>query len=75
MKISSVGVLGSGGDANDTQYKLFTYLNNAIGKPNKKKFLSRKKGYHGITVAYRLYLTLEFEPLTRGHPSELCRYR
>ena len=41
----------SGGDANDTQYKLFTYLNNAIGKPNKKKFLSRKKGYHGITVA------------------------
>ena len=41
----------SGGDANDTQYKLFTYLNNALGKPHKKKFLGRKKGYHGITVA------------------------
>ena len=41
----------SGSDANDTQYKLFTYLNNALGKPNKKKFLARKKGYHGITVA------------------------
>ena len=41
----------SGSDANDTQYKLFTYLNNAIGKSDKKKFLARKKGYHGITVA------------------------
>ena len=41
----------SGSDANDTQYKLFTYLNNATGKSNKKKFLARKKGYHGITVA------------------------
>ena len=29
----------SGSDANDTQYKLFTYLNNALGKPKKKKFL------------------------------------
>ena len=41
----------SGSDANDTQYKLFTYLNNALGKPKKKKLLARKKGYHGITVA------------------------
>ena len=41
----------SGSDANDTQYKLFTYLNNALGKTDKKKFLARKKGYHGITVA------------------------
>ena len=41
----------SGSDANDTQFKLFTYLNNALGKPKKKKFLARKKGYHGITVA------------------------
>ena len=41
----------SGSDANDTQYKLFTYLNNALGKPKKKKFLARKRGYHGITLA------------------------
>ena len=41
----------TGSDANDTQFKLFTYLNNALGKPKKKKFLARKKGYHGITVA------------------------
>tara|TARA_B100000085_G_C18563327_1_gene520461 strand:- start:143 stop:1498 length:1356 start_codon:yes stop_codon:yes gene_type:complete len=41
----------SGSDANDTQYKLFTYLNNALGNPKKKKFLARKRGYHGITLA------------------------
>ncbi len=41
----------SGSDANDTQYKLFTYANNKLGKPEKKKILARKKGYHGVTVA------------------------
>ena len=41
----------SGSDANDTQLKLYTYHNNAIGKPNKKKIISRVKGYHGVTVA------------------------
>ena len=30
----------SGSDANDTQIKIFTYLNNATGKKNKKNFLS-----------------------------------
>jgi len=41
----------SGSDANDTQLKLYTYMNNALGKDNKKKILSRIKGYHGVTVA------------------------
>ena len=41
----------SGSDANDTQIKIFTYLNNATGKKNKKNFLARKKAYHGVTVA------------------------
>ena len=41
----------SGSDANDTQVKLMRYYNNAIGKPEKKKIISRKRGYHGITLA------------------------
>ena len=41
----------SGSDANDTQIKLIWYYNNAIGRPKKKKIISRKKGYHGVTVA------------------------
>ena len=41
----------SGSEANDTQVKLLWYYNNARGKPEKKKIISRIKGYHGVTVA------------------------
>jgi len=41
----------SGSDANDTQIKLMWYYNNAIGKPEKKKIISRSRGYHGVTIA------------------------
>lgn len=41
----------SGSDANDTQVKLMWYYHNAIGKPEKKKIISRIGGYHGVTVA------------------------
>ena len=43
--------VNSGSEANDTMVKMVWYLNNALGRPQKKKFLARKKGYHGITVA------------------------
>ncbi len=41
----------SGSDANDTQVKLMWYYHNAIGKPERKKIIARKRGYHGVTVA------------------------
>lgn len=41
----------SGSDANDTQIKLMWYYNNAVGRPEKKKIIARKGGYHGVTVA------------------------
>jgi 4-aminobutyrate--pyruvate transaminase len=41
----------SGSDGNDTQIKLAWYYHNAIGKPKKKKIISRQKAYHGVTVA------------------------
>ena len=40
----------SGSDANETQLKLVWYYNNARGRPEKKKFISRIKAYHGITL-------------------------
>lgn len=40
----------SGSDANDTQVKLVWYYNNALGRPLKKKFISRHRGYHGSTL-------------------------
>lgn len=41
----------SGSEANDTIVKMVWYMNNALGRPKKKKFLARIKGYHGITIA------------------------
>ncbi len=40
----------SGSDANDTQIKLIWYTNNALGRPEKKKIISRQRGYHGVTL-------------------------
>ncbi|MBX5440195.1 MAG: aminotransferase class III-fold pyridoxal phosphate-dependent enzyme [Solirubrobacteraceae bacterium] len=41
----------SGSDANDTQVKLVRMYNNLLGRPEKKKIISRRRGYHGVTVA------------------------
>ncbi|MEP7348415.1 MAG: aminotransferase class III-fold pyridoxal phosphate-dependent enzyme [Sphingorhabdus sp.] len=41
----------SGSDANDTAYKLVLYYHNLIGKPMKKKVISRHGAYHGLTYA------------------------
>ena len=37
----------SGSDANETNIKLIWLYHNQIGKPEKKKIISRKRGYHG----------------------------
>ena len=41
----------SGSEAADTAVKMIWYLNNALGRPEKKKIISRFKAYHGVTVA------------------------
>ncbi|MDG1129477.1 MAG: aspartate aminotransferase family protein [Paracoccaceae bacterium] len=37
----------SGSDANETNVKLIWYFNNILGRPAKKKIISRWRGYHG----------------------------
>src|ERR1700748_2116547 len=51
VPISKVFFCNSGSEANDSQVKLVWYLNNALGRPQKKKIVSRMKGYHGVTIA------------------------
>jgi L-2,4-diaminobutyrate transaminase len=36
-----------GSDANETNVKLIWYYNNILGRPKKKKIISRWRGYHG----------------------------
>ena len=51
VPMSKVFFANSGSEANDTAIKLVWYYHNAIGKPEKKKIISRQKAYHGVTVA------------------------
>lgn len=51
VPMSKVFFANSGSEANDTAIKLIWYYNNALGRPRKKKIISRLRGYHGVTIA------------------------
>ena len=51
VPMSKVFFANSGSEANDSAIKMVWYLNNALGRPRKKKMIGRVKGYHGITIA------------------------
>ncbi len=51
VDFSKVFFVNSGSEANDTVVKLIWYYNNALGRKDKKKIISRQKAYHGVTVA------------------------
>ena len=50
IPVSKVFYTSSGSEANDTQIKLIWYYNNGVGRPEKKKIISRIKAYHGVTL-------------------------
>jgi len=49
--LARVFFANSGSEANDSAVKLVWYYNNALGRPAKKKIISRMRAYHGVTVA------------------------
>ncbi|OWM83078.1 hypothetical protein CDL15_Pgr011760 [Punica granatum] len=49
-KMAKAFFTNSGSEANDTQVKLVWYYNNALGRPEKKKFIARANSYHGSTL-------------------------
>jgi 4-aminobutyrate--pyruvate transaminase len=51
VPMSKVFFANSGSEANDTAMKLAWYYNNALGRPEKKKIISRQRAYHGVTIA------------------------
>jgi 4-aminobutyrate--pyruvate transaminase len=50
VPMSKVFFANSGSEANDSAIKMVWYMNNALGRPQKKKLIGRLKGYHGITI-------------------------
>jgi len=51
VPMSKAFFTNSGSEANDTAMKMVWYRSNALGQPQKKKIISRKRGYHGVTIA------------------------
>ncbi|HEX2544071.1 MAG TPA: aspartate aminotransferase family protein [Ramlibacter sp.] len=51
VPMSKVFFANSGSEANDTAIKMAWYYNNAVGRPEKKKIISRNRAYHGVTIA------------------------
>ena len=51
VPMSKVFFNNSGSEGNDTVIKMVWYYNNAVGRPEKKKIISRFKAYHGVTIA------------------------
>ncbi len=49
--LAKVFFANSGSEAIDTAIKFAWYYNNALGRPEKKKIISRKRAYHGVTIA------------------------
>jgi 4-aminobutyrate--pyruvate transaminase len=72
----------SGSEANDTAIKLAWYVNNARGRPRKKKIIARHRAYHGVTIASASLTGLAFAhtdfdlPIARVlHTETPCYYR
>ncbi len=51
VPMSKVLFQSSGSEANDTAVKLAWYYFHAIGKPEKRKLIARKRAYHGTSIA------------------------
>lgn len=51
VPMSKAFFTNSGSEANDTVMKMIWYRSNALGQPQRKKLISRKRGYHGVTIA------------------------
>ncbi len=51
VPMSKAFFTNSGSEANDTAMKMIWYRSNALGHPQRKKIISRKRAYHGVTIA------------------------
>ena len=49
--IARAYLVNSGSEAVDSAIKMVWFYHNAIGKPKKKRIISRRRAYHGVTVA------------------------
>src|SRR4029077_3728168 len=59
---SKVFFCNSGSEANDSQVKLVWYMNNGLGRPKKKKIISRLKACFGVLNAAGAVIRTPHDP-------------
>ncbi len=64
----------SGSEANDTAIKVVWYYQNALGRPEKRKVISRKRGYHGVTMVAGSLTGLPYAQDGFGLPLDFIRH-
>ena len=64
----------SGSEANDTAIKMVWYFHASQGKPEKKKIISRKRGYHGVTLAAASLTALPYAQEGFGLPLDFVKH-
>ena len=73
-RMSKVFFAASGSEANDTAMKMVWYYNAAMGRPEKRKIISRKKGYHGVTMAAASMTALAYAQDGFGLPLDFVKH-
>ena len=64
----------SGSEANDTAIKMVWYYHASKGMPEKKKIISRKRGYHGVTLAAASLTALPYAQDGFGLPLDFAKH-
>jgi 4-aminobutyrate--pyruvate transaminase len=72
--MSKIFFAASGSEANDTAIKMVWYYNAALGRPEKRKIVSRKKGYHGVTMAAGSMTALAYAQDGFGLPLDFVKH-
>ncbi|CAM3740990.1 aspartate aminotransferase family protein [Mesobacillus zeae] len=66
--LDAVFFTSGGSESNDTAYKLVRYYWKLKGRPEKKKIISRKKGYHGVNIGATSATGISpFQEMTTSH--------
>ena len=64
----------SGSEANDTAIKMVWYYQAARGKPEKRKIISRRRGYHDVTMAAASMTALAYAQDGFGLPLDFVKH-
>ncbi len=73
-RIARVFYQSSGSEANETQIKMAWYYNNALGRREKKKIISRAKAYHGTTIVSASLTGLPYNHLDFDLPVDRIKH-